>query len=118
MASHLKLCCGAEVAALIEYATLTGRPFKVFSLDTWGLNAETYKYFDDVEKHYGIHIEHVVTDAIEVQGLIRNKGLFSFYDDGHQECCQARKVRPLRSALKSSRLDHRPKRRSVPWLLS
>nr|QAA78880.1 APS reductase [Dioscorea esculenta] len=42
-------------------------------------------------------------DAVEVQTLVRSKGLFSFYEDGHQECCRIRKVRPLRRALKGLR---------------
>ncbi|XP_042519059.1 5'-adenylylsulfate reductase 1, chloroplastic-like [Macadamia integrifolia] len=94
---------GAEDVALIEYAKLTGRPFRVFSLDTGRLNPETYKFFDTVEKHYGIRIEYMFPDAVEVQGLVRAKGLFSFYEDGHQECCRVRKVRPLRRALKGLR---------------
>ncbi|KAJ9169117.1 hypothetical protein P3X46_020581 [Hevea brasiliensis] len=91
---------GAEDVALIEYAKLTGRPFRVFSLDTGRLNPETYRFFDAVEKHYDIHIEYMFPDAVEVQALVRSKGLFSFYEDGHQECCRVRKVRPLRRALK------------------
>ncbi|XP_042478941.1 5'-adenylylsulfate reductase 1, chloroplastic-like isoform X1 [Macadamia integrifolia] len=94
---------GAEDVVLIEYAKLTGRPFRVFSLDTGRLNPETYKFFDTVEKHYGIRIEYMFPDAVEVQGLVRSKGLFSFYEDGHQECCRVRKVRPLRRALKGLR---------------
>lgn len=94
---------GAEDVALIEYAKLTGRPFRVFSLDTGRLNPETYQFFDQVEKTYGIHIEYMFPDAVEVQALVRNKGLFSFYEDGHQECCRVRKVRPLRRALKGLR---------------
>ncbi|KAK7412672.1 hypothetical protein VNO78_04214 [Psophocarpus tetragonolobus] len=94
---------GAEDVALIEYAHLTGRPYRVFSLDTGRLNPETYKFFDAVEKHYGIHIEYMFPDAVEVQALVRTKGLFSFYEDGHQECCRVRKVRPLRRALKGLR---------------
>lgn len=94
---------GAEDVALIEYARLTGRPFRVFSLDTGRLNPETYQFFDTVEKHYGIHIEYMFPDAVEVQGLVRTKGLFSFYEDGHNECCGVRKVRPLKRALKGLR---------------
>jgi 3'-phosphoadenosine 5'-phosphosulfate sulfotransferase (PAPS reductase)/FAD synthetase len=96
-------CSGAEDVALIEYAKLTGRPFRVFSLDTGRLNPETYQFFDKVEKHYGIRIEYMFPDAGEVQTLVRSKGLFSFYEDGHQECCRVRKVRPLRRALKGLR---------------
>ncbi|KAI3795720.1 hypothetical protein L1987_38377 [Smallanthus sonchifolius] len=94
---------GAEDVALIEYAHLTGRPFRVFSLDTGRLNPETYKFFDAVEKHYNIRIEYMFPDSVEVQALVRTKGLFSFYEDGHQECCRVRKVRPLRRALKGLR---------------
>ncbi|XP_019168989.1 PREDICTED: 5'-adenylylsulfate reductase 1, chloroplastic-like [Ipomoea nil] len=94
---------GTEDVALIEYACLTGRPFRVFSLDTGRLNPETYRFFDVIEKRYGIHIEYMFPDAVEVQALVRNKGLFSFYEDGHGECCHVRKVRPLRRALKSLR---------------
>ncbi|THU45137.1 hypothetical protein C4D60_Mb02t14700 [Musa balbisiana] len=94
---------GAEDVALIEYAKLTGRPFRVFSLDTGRLNPETYRFFDAVEKHYDIHIEYTFPDAGEVQALVRSKGLFSFYEDGHQECCRVRKVRPLRRMLKGLR---------------
>ncbi|TMW93795.1 hypothetical protein EJD97_011143 [Solanum chilense] len=94
---------GAEDVALLEYARLTGRPFRVFSLDTGRLNPETYQLFDAVEKHYGIRIEYMFPDAVEVQALVRNKGLYSFYEDGHQECCRIRKVRPLRRALKGLR---------------
>ncbi|KAL1560084.1 5'-adenylylsulfate reductase 3, chloroplastic [Salvia divinorum] len=32
-----------------------------------------------------------------------HKSLFSFYKDGHQECCCVRKVRPLMRALKGLR---------------
>lgn len=85
--------------ALIEYAHLTGRPYRVFSLDTGRLNPETYQLFDAVEKHYGIRIEYTFPDAAEVMELVRAKGMFSFYEDGHGECCRVRKVRPLRRQL-------------------
>jgi len=92
---------GAEDVALIEYAKLTGRKFRVFSLDTGRLNGETYKLFDEVEKHYGIRIEYTFPEAKEVMDLVRTKGLFSFYTDGHNECCKIRKVLPLRRQLKT-----------------
>ncbi|BBN20068.1 phosphoadenosine phosphosulfate reductase [Marchantia polymorpha subsp. ruderalis] len=94
---------GAEDVALIEYAHLTGLPYRVFSLETGRLNPETYRLFDEVEKKYNIHIEYMFPDASEVEALVRAKGLFSFYQDGHQECCRVRKVRPLRRALKGLR---------------
>jgi len=62
------------------------------SLDTGRLNAETYQLFDAVEKHYKIRIEYTFPDAEETMELVRTKGLYSFYEDGHQECCRVRKV--------------------------
>ncbi|KAH9539576.1 hypothetical protein CY35_15G064600 [Sphagnum magellanicum] len=74
-----------------------------FSLDTGRLNPETYRLFAEVEKRYNIRIEYMFPDAVEVEALVRAKGLFSFYEDGHQECCRIRKVRPLKRALKGLR---------------
>ena len=62
------------------------------SLDTGRLNPETYKLFHDVEKRYNIRIEYTFPDAQETIDLVREKGMFSFYEDGHQECCRVRKV--------------------------
>ncbi|KAB1219703.1 5'-adenylylsulfate reductase 3, chloroplastic [Morella rubra] len=89
--------------ALEKFGNDIAIAFRVFSLDTGRLNPETYQFFDTVEKQYGIRIEYMFPDAVEVQALVRSKGLFSFYEDGHQECCRVRKVRPLRRALKGLR---------------
>jgi adenylyl-sulfate reductase (glutathione) len=92
---------GAGDVALIQYASLTGKPFRVFSLDTGRLNPETYKLFDDVEKHFGIKIEYTFPDEQAVTDLVNEKGMFSFFEDGHKECCGVRKVQPLRKKLKT-----------------
>jgi phosphoadenosine phosphosulfate reductase len=42
-------------------------------------------------------------DSVRTEELVRNKGLFSFYTDGHGECCQIRKVLPLRRGLLGAR---------------
>jgi adenylyl-sulfate reductase (glutathione) len=94
---------GAEDVLLIELAAQTGRPYRVFSLDTGRLHPETYRFFQRVEKHYEIHIEYLFPDAARVEALVRKKGLFSFYQDGHTECCGIRKVEPLRRELATLR---------------
>jgi len=90
---------GAEDVVLIEYAKQSGLPFRVFTLDTGRLHAETYRYIDAVERHYGIRIEVLFPEAAAVEALVRAKGLFSFRADGHQECCGIRKVAPLKRHL-------------------
>uniref|UniRef100_F6GW05 Acetyl-CoA acetyltransferase, cytosolic 2 n=1 Tax=Vitis vinifera TaxID=29760 RepID=F6GW05_VITVI len=46
-------------------------PLKVFNLNTGRFNLETYQFLDTVKKHYGIRIECMFPDAVEVQGLVR-----------------------------------------------
>ncbi len=90
---------GAEDVLLIEYAHQLGKPFRVFSLDTGRLHPETYRFMAKVEAHYGIRIEYCLPEASAVQALVRARGLFSFYEDGHEQCCELRKVEPLRRHL-------------------
>jgi adenylyl-sulfate reductase (glutathione) len=90
---------GAEDVLLIEYAKQSGKPFRVISLDTGRLHPETYRFFAEVEKHYSIRIEYAFPDTVAVERLVRAKGMFSFLEDGHEECCSIRKVEPLGRAL-------------------
>ena len=64
---------------------------------------ETYQFIEKVRTHYGITIETMFPDAAAVQRLVHEKGLFSFYQDGHSECCGIRKVEPLGRVLASCR---------------
>ena len=90
---------GAEDVVLIDIASRIGKPFRVFSLDTGRLHAETYQFIETVRKHYNINIEICFPESATVQQLVNEKGFFSFFEDGHQECCGVRKVQPLRKKL-------------------
>lgn len=90
---------GAEDVVLIDMATRIRRDVRVFSLDTGRLHAETYRFLEQVRKHYDIPIDVLSPDAAALENLVREKGLFSFYRDGHKECCGVRKVMPLRRKL-------------------
>jgi len=90
---------GAEDVVLVDMASKITNNISVFTLDTARLHPETYQFLEQVRKHYGIKIEVMFPDAAEVQALVDEKGLFSFYQDGHKECCGIRKVRPLRRKL-------------------
>ena len=113
---------GAEDVVLVDMAARTGRPFRVFSLDTGRLHPETYQFLDKVRERYGIPIEVFFPQPEAVERLVREKGLFSFYRDGHTECCGIRKVEPLSRALAplrawitGQRKDQSPgTRRAVP----
>lgn len=94
---------GAEDVVLVDLAAREaeklGRAFNVFTLDTGRLHPETLEFIQQVRDHYNVPIEAYSPNAEAVQGLVREKGLFSFRTDGHQECCGIRKVEPLRRAL-------------------
>jgi len=90
---------GAEDVVLIDMAVRIRPDVRVFSLDTGRLHPETYRYLDEVRQHYGIELEVLFPRHESVQALVREKGLFSFYEDGHKECCTLRKVEPLRRKL-------------------
>jgi phosphoadenosine phosphosulfate reductase len=90
---------GAEDVVLIEMASKLNQDFTVFTLDTGRLHPETYQFIEKVRKHYGITIEMLYPNASQLQKLITNKGLYSFYEDGHEECCEIRKITPLRARL-------------------
>ena len=81
---------GAEDVMLIDLAKKSGHPFSVFCLDTGRLHAETYEFIERVRQHYEIEIDLIWPQPEDVRDLVRKKGLFSFYADGHDECCAIR----------------------------
>jgi phosphoadenosine phosphosulfate reductase len=114
---------GAEDVALIDMAAKLGLEYSVFSLDTGRLHPETYRFIDTVRQFYGIEIQVLSPQSLAVEGLVRRKGLFSFYEDGHGECCGVRKLEPLKRALSGfdgwvtgQRRDQSPTRAEVPVL--
>lgn len=94
---------GAEDIVLIDMAKANKLPFSVFCLDTGRLHGETYEYLDRVRNHYDLNIEIFTPSATLLEPFVNEKGMNSFYRDGHSECCGIRKVEPLNRALKNRR---------------
>ncbi len=90
---------GAEDVVLIDMALQLGKSVQVFCLDTGRLHPETYRFIEQVRQHYQIEIEVLSPDREQLDAFVKQKGLFSFYEDGHQQCCSIRKVEPLRRKL-------------------
>jgi len=90
---------GAEDVVLIDMALAIRKDIQVFSLDTGRLHPETYRFIEKVRKHYQIDIELLTPDRNVLDAFVKSKGLFSFYEDGHQGCCGIRKVEPLKRKL-------------------
>ncbi len=94
---------GAEDVVLIDMALNIRKDIQVFSLDTGRLHPETYRFIEKVRQHYKIDIELLTPERNSLDSFVKEKGLFSFYQDGHQQCCGIRKVEPLKRKL--SQLD-------------
>ncbi|SHE23530.1 phosphoadenylyl-sulfate reductase [methanotrophic endosymbiont of Bathymodiolus puteoserpentis (Logatchev)] len=90
---------GAEDVILIDIALKIRKDIQIFSLDTGRLHPETYQFIEKVRKHYKVDIELLSPDYTQLETFVKEKGLFSFYEDGHQECCAIRKVQPLKRKL-------------------
>ena len=88
---------GSGGMVIIDLASKLRHKFRVFTLDTKFLFPETYDLIRRVEQRYGIHIEKV--DALlspEEQERLHGPELWLRHPD---QCCNVRKVEPLRRKL-------------------
>jgi phosphoadenosine phosphosulfate reductase len=90
---------GAEGMVLIDIAARVRPNFRLFTLDTEFLFPETYNLMDRVEQKYGIVIERVLPlTSPEEQERVHGPALWQRNAD---QCCNMRKVEPLRRKLDS-----------------
>ena len=88
---------GAEGMVLIDIASRVRQNFRLFTLDTEFLFPETYNLMDQVEQRYGITIERVYPlNSPEEQERVHGPALWQHNPD---QCCNLRKVEPLRRKL-------------------
>jgi phosphoadenosine phosphosulfate reductase len=88
---------GAEGMVVIHIAHRLRKPFRVFTLDTEFLFPETYNLMDQIEQRYGITIEKVYSlTSVEEQERVHGAELWKRDPD---QCCNLRKVEPLRRKL-------------------
>jgi phosphoadenosine phosphosulfate reductase len=93
---------GMEDMVLIDMISkLEGNSLTLFTLDTGRLHEETYEIMEKVRTRYGLTIKTFFPAREAVEGLVRDKGFFSFREsvDNRKECCYIRKVEPLKRAL-------------------
>jgi phosphoadenosine phosphosulfate reductase len=88
---------GAEGMVLIDIASHLQEKFRLFTLDTQFLFPETYNLMNEVEQRYGITIERIFPLlSPEEQEHSLGSGLWRRNPD---QCCNVRKVEPLRRKL-------------------
>jgi len=88
---------GAEDVVLIDVASRLGLPYRVFTLDTDFLFPETYTLIEVIEMRYGIKVERTRPELTpEAQAEKFGAALWASRPD---QCCNIRKVEPLKKYL-------------------
>jgi len=79
---------------------------KVITLDTGRLFSETYKVYNSTLDKYKKTIAAYFPPADKVEEMVTKKGPFSFYEslENRKECCNIRKVIPLKRALNGNEI--------------
>jgi len=75
---------------------------EIFTLDTGRMFPETYQTLQKTLEKYQKEIKVYFPAAEEVEELMTEKGAYSFYDsvENRKQCCEIRKVKPLKRSLK------------------
>jgi phosphoadenosine phosphosulfate reductase len=93
---------GAEDQVLTHMICNIDKSAKIFTLDTGRLFPETYDLIDKTNKQYGISIEVYFPNALQVEDMVKTKGINLFFDsiENRKQCCNVRKIEPLKRAFK------------------
>src|SRR5438105_3641434 len=115
----------AEGVAIADMAMELDPDVRVITIDTWRLPEETLQYLDTLREHWDRPIEVVYPDPDTVGEFVRGNGVNAFYSsvDLRLQCCDLRKVQPLRKALNDIdcwmsglRRNHSAERASIPHI--
>ena len=92
---------GAEDMVVLDAIAGNARSIEVFTLDTGRLPEETQALLDTVRVNYPVTIRTYFPDGLAIQAWVEQNGPNAFYKSiaQRQQCCQIRKVEPLRRAL-------------------
>ncbi len=93
---------GAEDVVIIDMLQKINPSIKIFTLDTGRLHQKTYDLIDEVRQKYNIEIDVYYPDTASAQKMVKEHGANLFYTSPELRklCCQVRKIKPLKRALK------------------
>ena len=94
---------GAEDVVLIDMmCNINKNLTRVFTLDTGRLNQETYDLIDKIRLKYNIKVDVYFPKSSDVEDMVANKGMNLMYEsvENRKQCCNIRKIEPLKRALK------------------
>lgn len=114
---------GVEGMVLIDHASRLSRDFQTFTLDTEFLFPETYDLIERIEKRYNLHIERVFS-SLTPDEQERKHGA-ELWANTPDQCCNLRKVEPLKrklstlnawiTAIRRDQTAARAKAKKVEW---
>lgn len=97
---------GAEDQVITHLIAESGKPIRIFILDTGRLHEETYELIEKTNARYGIKIGIYFPDQKLVEEMVSERGVNLFYKsvEDRKRCCHVRKLEPLKRALGSAKV--------------
>ncbi len=92
---------GAEDQVITHMLAGLDEAVNIFTLDTGRLFPETLDLIDKTNKRYNMNIRVFFPDAEKVEKMVHKKGINLFYEsiENRRECCNIRKILPMKRAL-------------------
>ncbi|MDD2278638.1 MAG: phosphoadenylyl-sulfate reductase [Bacteroidales bacterium] len=97
----LSTSLGIEDQVLTQMLIAINKEAEIFTLDTGRLFPETYDLIERTCSKYGINIKIFFPNHADVEEMVNKKGINLFYHSvaNRKECCDIRKIRPLKRAF-------------------
>jgi phosphoadenosine phosphosulfate reductase len=97
---------GIEDQVITHLIASNNLPISIFTLDTGRMFQETYSTWNTVKMKYDISINTFYPNATALENMVTSKGPNSFYEsiENRKECCNIRKVEPLKRALNGKKI--------------
>lgn len=94
---------GAEDQVLTHMICQIDSSTPIFTLDTGRIFPETYDLIDRTNQRYGINIQVYFPKHEVVQQMVNEKGVNLFFTsvENRKQCCNTRKIEPLKRAFQS-----------------
>lgn len=92
---------GTEDQMLTHMVCQIDKATKIFTLDTGRLFPETYELIHRTNSKYGIRLSVYFPDAKQVEEMVGEKGINLFFESvvNRKQCCNVRKLEPLKRAF-------------------
>jgi phosphoadenosine phosphosulfate reductase len=97
---------GAEDMVILDLIDRLRLELEIFTLDTGRLPEQTHALIAAARTRYGLPIRVLHPDAADLEDFVGTHGANAFYEsvELRKRCCEIRKLRPLRRALRGKRL--------------